>query len=239
LVKNQLLERNIQNFAGQIGYFLCSICRMNASNFLLFIVFAAVGYVIHPMLLPGLLKSEFVSVKSITEEYRKGLGLKIEDNMQGGQMPTNSDQSGTGVNPDAPQNMQPQPQQEAHPQPEIQMTPDPEMSATLQPSEQPEAQLRPTISVPATTSKPEPILLTKSQVIDLMKASVRAGNVSEFNFVQVISWDYEGEDGQAQIGVVSYKPDTIFEVEQIKAKARIENGKLVKWLWHPTNAEMR
>ena len=77
----------------------------------------------------------------------------------------------------------------------------------------------------------------------LMKASVAAGKVTEFDAKQVVSWK-AGEplelDGQTyQTGLVSFKAETILGMQEHDAVALIENGAVTKWMWAKTKLEMR
>ncbi len=93
---------------------------------------------------------------------------------------------------------------------------------------------------------PEPVgggLLTPEQIIEVMKASIKAGAVKEFKLEQVEAWkageeeDFGGEDFQT--GLAAYKAETIFGVKTVQAKALIKGGKVTKWVYAKTGMEIR
>jgi hypothetical protein len=77
-----------------------------------------------------------------------------------------------------------------------------------------------------------------------MKASIQAGEIKEFTFDQVLEWlpgeGAETIDGQSfQTGIASYKAETVFGVKTIQAKALIQGGKVVRWLWPKSGMEIK
>ena len=77
-----------------------------------------------------------------------------------------------------------------------------------------------------------------------MKASIQAGEIKEFSFDQVLEWQpgegTETIDGQGyQTGLASYKAETVFGVKTIQAKALIQGGKVVRWLWPKSGMEIK
>jgi hypothetical protein len=71
-------------------------------------------------------------------------------------------------------------------------------------------------------------------IVALMKQHLGEGKISEFTVDQVIDWkaaEEETIDGQAyQIGIVTYKADTIFGMRNVNAKALIKGGSVVRWV---------
>jgi hypothetical protein len=50
----------------------------------------------------------------------------------------------------------------------------------------------------------------------------------------------ETVDGQVyQTGTVTYRAETIFGVKTIQAKALIQNGRVVRWIWPKSGMEIR
>ena len=101
---------------------------------------------------------------------------------------------------------------------------------------------KPVIPEPTT----EPLgggLLTPEQIVEVMKASIKAGAVKEFKLAQVEAWkagedeDFGGEDFQT--GLAAYKAETIFGVKTVQAKALIKGGKVTKWVYAKTGMEIR
>jgi hypothetical protein len=87
------------------------------------------------------------------------------------------------------------------------------------------------------------VKLSEADLIGILKASVKAGDVNEFNFEQVIAWKQADDEligsDTFEVGMVTYKADTIFDEQELDAKALIKDGKVVKWLWPISNTEMR
>jgi len=87
------------------------------------------------------------------------------------------------------------------------------------------------------------VSISDKQFTEILKSSVEAGDVNEFKSSQVLSWKREGEElmgGESyEVGMVTYKAQTIFDEQELKAKALVKDGKVVRWLWPSTNTEMR
>jgi hypothetical protein len=80
--------------------------------------------------------------------------------------------------------------------------------------------------------------------VEMMKASLKAGQIKEFAFDQVLEWEagegMETIDGQSyQTGIASYKAETVFGIKSLKAKALMHNGKVVRWLHTKTGMEIK
>jgi len=94
--------------------------------------------------------------------------------------------------------------------------------------------------------KPEPPKQPASntaEIVSIMKASIRSGQIKEFTYDQVIGWKGVGEeeiDGETyRTGLIAYKAKTIFGVNTIQAKALIQDGKVVKWIWPKSGMEIK
>ena len=106
-----------------------------------------------------------------------------------------------------------------------------------EPEPQPEPQPEP---MPTPAPQPEPVIpaaqvsLDADGIVALMKQHLGEGKISEFTVDQVIDWkaaEEETIDGQAyQIGIVTYKADTIFGMRNVNAKALIKGGSVVRWV---------
>jgi hypothetical protein len=195
---------------------------MNSSSFLLCLVFAAIGYVIHPMILPSLVDSELIAESSLSESYREEQAEKT-----GKDQPESED--------DGQEQVKPEPEK-----PDIVEQPDPDPVAIPTPEPAPVIESDPAPDEP----KVEPVVtLSEEEVINILKASVQARDVNEFEINDVISWKQADDEligsDTFQVGMVTYKADTIFDEQQLEAKAIIKDGKVVKWLWPTTNTQMR
>jgi hypothetical protein len=119
------------------------------------------------------------------------------------------------------------PPAEPTPEPAPEPTPAPEPEPTPEPTPEPEA---------AAAGSGDPVAI--------MKASIQAGEIKEFSFDQVLEWQpgegTETIDGQGyQTGIASYKAETVFGVKTIQAKALIQGGKVVRWLWPKSGMEIK
>lgn len=213
-----------QEFAGQIGGKWCFYKVMNLSSFLLCFVFAAIGYVAHPMLLPSLVDSNMIAESSLSDRYKEGQVKK------------------TGkVEPESGEDKK-----------EDIATED-----TVPEVIKPEVVEQPTPAIPMTAREPDPVInravdepidepvvkLSELAFMNILKSSVKAGEVNEFTFDQVLDWKRAGveqlDGGTYEVGMVTYQADTIFDEQKLEAKALIKDGKVVKWLWPTTNTKMR
>ena len=93
--------------------------------------------------------------------------------------------------------------------------------------------------------EPEPVVSGGADdVVSVMQASIKAGDIKEFTFEQVLDWKandapetIEGESYQS--GLASYKAETVFGVKTIQAKALVQDGKVVRWLWPKSGMEIK
>ncbi|MCH2065015.1 MAG: hypothetical protein MK194_14975 [Roseibacillus sp.] len=110
--------------------------------------------------------------------------------------------------------------------------PDPAPSPAPQPEPEPE---------PEPTA--EPASLNAEQIVAAMQESVKGGGIKEFKFEQVEGWkagEEENVDGEMyQTGLAAYKAQTIFGEKVVQAKALIQKGKVVKWIYAKTGMEIR
>jgi hypothetical protein len=119
------------------------------------------------------------------------------------------------------------------PAPELVPAPEPEPIAEPQPEPEP---------IP--TAEPQPVAAGSTDVVAVMQASIRGGEIEEFAFDDVVDWQaiavQETIDGaNYQTGIASYKAETVFGVKTIQAKALIEEGKVVRWLWPKSGMEIK
>jgi hypothetical protein len=95
---------------------------------------------------------------------------------------------------------------------------------------------------PAPAEAPEPA--GSAEVVSIMQASVKAADIKEFTFEQVLDWEAsaapETIDGETyQTGVASYKAETVFGVKTIQAKALIKDNKVERWIWPKSGMEIK
>jgi hypothetical protein len=90
---------------------------------------------------------------------------------------------------------------------------------------------------------PAPIPPAAVDVVAVMKKHISEGNIKEFTFNQVQGWKAEADeviDGETyQIGLVRYNAETIFGNKVIEAKALIQSGQVVRWIWPKSNMEIK
>jgi hypothetical protein len=138
---------------------------------------------------------------------------------------------------DTPPPAEPTPEPEPEPTPEPE--PEPEPEPTPEPTPEPEPE-----PTPEPEPEPEPATAGSGDPVAVMKASIQAGEIKEFSFDQVLEWQpgegTETIDGQVyQTGIASYKAETVFGVKTIQAKALIQGGKVVRWLWPKSGMEIK
>lgn len=130
---------------------------------------------------------------------------------------------------------EPAPAPVSTPAPAPVQTPDPAPEPTPEPAPEP---------TPEPAPEPTPAPAGSGDPVAIMKASIKAGEIKEFTFDQVLEWQpgagTELLDGQNyQTGIASYKAETVFGVKTIQAKALIQGGKVVRWLWPKSGMEIK
>ncbi len=124
-----------------------------------------------------------------------------------------------------------------------------EPTKTIEPPPVPEPAPVP-IPAPAPTPEPAPApaapttsASTPADVVSAMQASIKAAQIKEFKFEQVLDWKADANetvDGETyQTGVASYKAETIFGVKTIQAKALLKGGKVIRWIWPKSGMEIK
>ena len=89
----------------------------------------------------------------------------------------------------------------------------------------------------------KPVVLDAEGIVAALKASVEAGDVTQFKAEQVSQWEagedmeFDGETYQA--GYVTYQEETILGTQDYKAIGLISNGSVVKWVSAKTKLEIR
>lgn len=90
---------------------------------------------------------------------------------------------------------------------------------------------------------PAPAATGSSDVVSVMQASIKAAQIKEFTFDQVLEWTAtpdETVDGEVfQTGVASYKAETIFGVKTIQAKALVKGAKVHRWIWPKSGMDIK
>ncbi len=85
--------------------------------------------------------------------------------------------------------------------------------------------------------------LSPEKIVEAMQLSIRAGEIKEFTFDQVKSWEAGSDeriDGtKFQTGIVTYETETIFGMKEIKAKALIHQAEIMKWLFVNTGMQIQ
>jgi hypothetical protein len=111
------------------------------------------------------------------------------------------------------------------------------------PSPAPEPPPAPAPPPPVESAPATPAALNPADVVWLMQKSIKAGQINEFTYDQVLEWTAapdETVDGESyQTGLASYKAETIFGVKTIQAKALIKGGTLQKWIWPKSGMEIK
>ena len=132
------------------------------------------------------------------------------------------------ANPPATPAAEPQPEPDPQPATDPLTETDPEPTTEPEPDPEPEPVEQPTGPV---------------DVVALMKASVEAGDIQEFQLAQVQGWKETGEEQiegvTYQTGLAAYRAETIFGVKNVEAKALIRNGKVERWIWPKSGLEIK
>ena len=191
---------------------------MNIASFLLCLVFAAIGYVLHPMLLPKLVENDVVAESALSDSYKAEQKAKLAKQTS---KPDDSKKPNEKTTP----------------------TPTPVKPEVAEKPEPTPVKPAPVAPKPAPKPPKAEVKLNDQEFINALQSSVKAGDVNEFKYEQVVDWKREGEQeidgGTYDVGLVTYKAQTIFDEQQLQAKALIKDGKVVKWLWASTNPKMR
>ncbi|MFM2296419.1 MAG: hypothetical protein RL117_126 [Verrucomicrobiota bacterium] len=150
------------------------------------------------------------------------------------------------ANPPPPAITTPEPMPEPEPEPE----PEPAVAVAAEPTPEPKPEPEPMEEAePAATAAPEPATpvatapLGPDEIVQLMKTSLRSGQITEFKLEQVNDWkpgEEETIDGEPfQTGLATYQAETIFGTKNIQAKALIKGGKVVRWIWPTSGLEIQ
>lgn len=121
--------------------------------------------------------------------------------------------------------------------------PEPDASAEEKKMPEPEPDPEPKPE-PAPKPAPAPAPAEPLDTVSVMKASIKAGEIKEFAYDQVLEWK-ESDESEAvegteyEVGMASYKAETVFGVKTIQAKALIKDGKVVRWLWPKSGMEIK
>jgi len=99
-------------------------------------------------------------------------------------------------------------------------------------------------ATPPAAENPSPTVAEgPTDAVKVMQDSIKAAQIKEFTFDQVLDWKAEADeimDGETyQIGVVSYRAETIFGVKTIQAKALIKAGEVHRWIWPKSGMEIK
>jgi hypothetical protein len=111
------------------------------------------------------------------------------------------------------------------------------------------AVLEPTTPVePIVPTEPEPVAppvvsAGSGDVVAIMKSSIAAREIQEFSADQVLEWTAgqpETVDGASyETGNLTYQSETVFGTKNIQAKALIQSGKVVRWVWPKSGMEIK
>jgi hypothetical protein len=195
----------------------------------------AAGYVFEPQITPNLISYNQTKVRVID-----------------GGVAEKKNESALGAAKESPDPVTP-----PKPDPAPVVKNDPEPAPTPEPTPEPEPDPAPAVAdnggekmedpKPDPTPIPEPAptgaVLGSEEIVKVMQESIKAAQVKEFTFEQVLAWkagEEEEVDGvKYQIGNAAYKAETIFGVKTIQAKALIKEGKVTKWIWPNSGMEIK
>jgi hypothetical protein len=192
---------------------------MNSSSFLMLLIFVAIGYVAHPILLP-----------------------LVEDKLPKPEVEAGDDAVEAG-----PEVTTPPAVVESVPAPQVEPTTPVvvEVPVVTPPIIDVAAEPLPVVkddSEDAVVETAAPAM-SESQVISILRKSINAGELTGFEADDVKALALAGEeefDGvNYQIGLGTVNMTTIFGLTEQKVKALCINGKVVKWLWAASSVEIQ
>ncbi len=129
------------------------------------------------------------------------------------------------------------------PEPVTPPTGDFEEPAVKMPEPPPEPTPEPAPASPPAGEPGPAVAGDTTDAVTAMQASIKAAQIKEFTFDQVLDWKAETDeimDGETyQTGIASYKAETIFGVKTIQAKALIKAGKVHRWIWPKSGMEIK
>ncbi len=121
-------------------------------------------------------------------------------------------------------------------EPAVEPAAEPATDPAADPFEEPAAE-------PATEPTGEPTTADSGDVVQVMQASVKSGQIKEFKFDQVTAWkagENEKIDGETyETGIVLYRAVTVLGEKTLEAKAFIKDGKVRRWIWTLSGMEMK
>lgn len=113
------------------------------------------------------------------------------------------------------------------PEPPVIQAPQPEPTPTEEPAADTEG---------VSTVDPE-------QIVKAMQASIKNAEIKEFTYDRILEWKADVTeiiDGETyQTGLASYEAETIFGTKKIQAKALIKGGKVRRWVWPKSGADIK
>ncbi|MEI7956453.1 MAG: hypothetical protein WCJ66_14900, partial [Verrucomicrobiota bacterium] len=105
---------------------------------------------------------------------------------------------------------------------------------------QPGTAIEPNVTPPQAGTSSVPGAVPSSGIpadaVEVMKSHLRSGAIKEFTFEQVQEWKAEPDEvinaETYQTGLVRYNTqENIFGVKTIEAKALMQGGRVVRWIW--------
>ncbi len=144
-----------------------------------------------------------------------------------------------GDSAEPPVTPEPPPVPEPAPVPVPTPEPTPEPAPTPVPVPEPAPMPEPPVAAPPVTATNA----GSADVVEVMKASVKSGQIAEFKFDQVLEWkagESEAVDGVSfQTGTALYKAVTFLGEKTIEAKAFIKDGAVQRWIWPRSGMEIK
>ena len=183
---------------------------MNFSSFLMILIFVAIGYVVHPIVLP-FVENDLPKAEAPQE-------VAVDEVPEVDEAPVESVELATPTaiveSVESVESVE-------------QATP-----VVVEDTAEPE----PVVGEEEVVSELETSKQTgKADIAAVMQKSVKAGDVTEFAYDDVQAWEFLGEedfDGSSYIaGECTVKVTTILGVSERKVKALCRNGGVVKWVW--------
>jgi hypothetical protein len=119
----------------------------------------------------------------------------------------------------------------------------PDSPTVSEPESEPTPESTPEATPDSSNDSAAPAAVGEEGVVQAMQASITAGQIKEFTFDQVLEWKADADEtveGEIyQVGLLSYKAETIFGTKTIQAKALLKGGKVLRWIWPKSGMEIK
>ena len=190
---------------------------MNASSILMLIIFVAIGYVAHPLVLP--------LVEDQLPKAEASIGDQAEKLVEGGGR--------------QPVELIPATRIEASVRVELEKSVVNVTPRIVEQTTEAEPMVEEIVEESVVEARTG---MDEVQVIAAMQKSVKAGEVNAFGYDDVEAWQFSGDEEfkgfTYAVGLASVRTTTILGLTEQKVKALCRGGDVVAWLWASSGLEV-